>query len=117
MTIFWLDSHSGRPWMARITGRSEKFGLEREFLAPVEKKRGARAPRAALSARGSSWATSMPLTVSTTSRSPMKTSTASDSAVGTSVRRIGCVVRVDGEGGKETCLRSCTPHGRSLGRH
>lgn len=41
--LLWLDSTNGKPWVARITGLDPKFGLERTFLAPVDRKRCARA--------------------------------------------------------------------------
>jgi hypothetical protein len=38
--LLWLDSSEGAPWVAAITGLSKQFGLERDFLAPVDKKKG-----------------------------------------------------------------------------
>jgi hypothetical protein len=45
--IFWLDSSSEKPrvkpWVAIITGLDAKFGLDRTFCPPVDKRKGQRA--------------------------------------------------------------------------
>lgn len=44
--IIWLNCFGGTeryPWVARITGTDSKYGLGREFLPPIDKKRSQRA--------------------------------------------------------------------------
>lgn len=43
MNLLWLDSTDGKPWVAKITGLDTKFGLAREFVAFVDRKKGQRA--------------------------------------------------------------------------
>ena len=40
--LLWLDSGKHKPWVGEIQGFNRRFGLAREFLAPVDKREGAR---------------------------------------------------------------------------
>lgn len=43
MILLWLDSGKRKGWVCRVMGLDKTYGLDRDFLAPVDKRDGSRA--------------------------------------------------------------------------